>query len=95
MKNTPLFLRYLTDQMHLRRRGSLVLWYDSVLKDGTLHWQNELNTNNRLVMNMDAARGREHIIFQFNLKVKLLTFFDIKNVNITSTELLEMCGIKV
>jgi len=46
-------------------------------------------------MNMDAARGREHIIFLFNLKVQLITFFDIKNVNITSTELLEMCGIKV
>ena len=47
MRNTPLFLRYLTDQMHLRRPSSLVIWYDSVLQDGKLLWQNELNTRNR------------------------------------------------
>ena len=47
VRNTPLFLRYLTDQMRLRRPGSLVIWYDSVLEDGKLEWQNELNTRNR------------------------------------------------
>lgn len=45
--NTPLFLRYLTDQMHERVSGSLVLWYDSVTEDGQLKWQNELNQSNR------------------------------------------------
>lgn len=47
MKNTPLFLRYLTEQMHERVAGSLVLWYDSVVDTGHLRWQNELNQNNR------------------------------------------------
>lgn len=48
VKNTPLFLRYLTDQMHERVPGSMVLWYDSVLENGQLKWQNELNPSNRV-----------------------------------------------
>ncbi|XP_036408867.1 cytosolic endo-beta-N-acetylglucosaminidase isoform X1 [Megalops cyprinoides] len=48
VKNMPHFLRYLTDQMHERVPGSMVLWYDSVLEDGTLKWQNELNSSNRV-----------------------------------------------
>ncbi|XP_066560735.1 cytosolic endo-beta-N-acetylglucosaminidase isoform X2 [Amia ocellicauda] len=48
VKNTPSFLRYLTDQMHGRVAGSLVLWYDSVLENGELKWQNELNDKNRV-----------------------------------------------
>lgn len=47
VRNTPLFLRYLTDQMHERVPGSLVLWYDSVTENGQLQWQNELNPSNR------------------------------------------------
>jgi len=47
VKNTPLFLRYLTDQMRERVPGSLVLWYDSVVESGKLTWQNELNQSNR------------------------------------------------
>lgn len=47
VQNTPLFLRYLTDQMHERVPGSLVLWYDSVIENGQLKWQNELNQSNR------------------------------------------------
>ena len=42
-------MRYLTDQMHERVAGSVVIWYDSVLKDGSLKWQNELNNDNRQV----------------------------------------------
>nr|XP_040047089.1 LOW QUALITY PROTEIN: cytosolic endo-beta-N-acetylglucosaminidase [Gasterosteus aculeatus aculeatus] len=53
--NTPLFLRYLTDQMHERVPGSLVLWYDSVIEDGQLLWQNELNQSNRVFF--DACDG--------------------------------------
>lgn len=49
MKNMALFLRYLTDQMHERVPGSMVIWYDSVLNDGSLKWQNELNDSNRQV----------------------------------------------
>nr|XP_020463999.1 cytosolic endo-beta-N-acetylglucosaminidase [Monopterus albus]XP_020464000.1 cytosolic endo-beta-N-acetylglucosaminidase [Monopterus albus] len=48
VKNTLLFLRYLTDQMHERVPGSLVLWYDSVIENGQLKWQNELNQSNRV-----------------------------------------------
>uniref|UniRef100_A0A3P8Y294 Cytosolic endo-beta-N-acetylglucosaminidase n=1 Tax=Esox lucius TaxID=8010 RepID=A0A3P8Y294_ESOLU len=46
VKNTPRFLRYLTDQMHERLPGSMVLWYDSVLENGQLNWQNQLNKSN-------------------------------------------------
>uniref|UniRef100_A0A667YW64 Cytosolic endo-beta-N-acetylglucosaminidase n=1 Tax=Myripristis murdjan TaxID=586833 RepID=A0A667YW64_9TELE len=55
VKNTPLFLRYLTDQMHERVPGSQVLWYDSVLETGQLKWQNELNQSNRVFF--DACDG--------------------------------------
>ncbi|XP_040014089.1 cytosolic endo-beta-N-acetylglucosaminidase isoform X2 [Xiphias gladius] len=55
VKNTPLFLRYLTDQMHERVSGSLVLWYDSVIENGQLNWQNALNQSNRMFF--DACDG--------------------------------------
>ncbi|XP_029944494.1 cytosolic endo-beta-N-acetylglucosaminidase [Salarias fasciatus] len=55
VRNAPLFLRYLTDQMHERVGGSLVLWYDSVIHDGQLKWQNELNQYNRMFF--DACDG--------------------------------------
>ncbi|XP_078017509.1 cytosolic endo-beta-N-acetylglucosaminidase isoform X2 [Epinephelus lanceolatus] len=55
VKNTPLFLRYLADQMHERLSGSLVLWYDSVIENGRLTWQNELNQSNRMFF--DACDG--------------------------------------
>lgn len=55
VKNTPLFLRYLTDQMHERVSGSLVMWYDSVIENGQLKWQNELNQSNRMFF--DACDG--------------------------------------
>ncbi|XP_026180466.1 cytosolic endo-beta-N-acetylglucosaminidase [Mastacembelus armatus] len=55
LKNTPLFLRYLTDQMHERIPTSLVMWYDSVIEDGQLKWQNELNESNRMFF--DACDG--------------------------------------
>lgn len=57
MKNTGPFLRYLTDQMHERVPGSVVIWYDSVLKNGSLLWQNELNDDNRQVMVLMASVG--------------------------------------
>ncbi|XP_035036139.1 cytosolic endo-beta-N-acetylglucosaminidase isoform X1 [Hippoglossus stenolepis] len=55
VKNTPLFLRYLTDQMHERVSGSQVLWYDSVIESGQLLWQNALNQSNRMFF--DACDG--------------------------------------
>ncbi|XP_055008641.1 cytosolic endo-beta-N-acetylglucosaminidase isoform X2 [Boleophthalmus pectinirostris] len=47
VETMPLFLRYLTEQIHERVSGGLVLWYDSVVQTGKLQWQNELNQNNR------------------------------------------------
>uniref|UniRef100_A0A8C2CKP7 Cytosolic endo-beta-N-acetylglucosaminidase n=1 Tax=Cyprinus carpio TaxID=7962 RepID=A0A8C2CKP7_CYPCA len=55
VKNTGPFLRYLTDQMHERVPGSVVIWYDSVLKNGSLDWQNKLNDDNRMFF--DACDG--------------------------------------
>ncbi|KAK9535735.1 hypothetical protein VZT92_008098 [Zoarces viviparus] len=55
VKNALLFLRYLTDQLHQRVPGSLVLWYDSVIENGKLTWQNELNQSNRMFF--DACDG--------------------------------------
>lgn len=47
MKNLPSFLRYLTAQLHQQVPGGQVLWYDSVLDNGQLKWQNELNEHNK------------------------------------------------
>ncbi|XP_031352619.1 cytosolic endo-beta-N-acetylglucosaminidase isoform X2 [Photinus pyralis] len=41
------FVKQLTEKMHMKRPGSLVLWYDSITDEGKLKWQNELNANNR------------------------------------------------
>jgi len=43
--------------MHERVPGSVVIWYDSVLKNGSLNWQNELNDDNRQVMVLRASAG--------------------------------------
>ncbi|XP_028608676.1 cytosolic endo-beta-N-acetylglucosaminidase isoform X2 [Grammomys surdaster] len=48
VKNTPLFLQYLTAQLHQEVPGGLVLWYDSVVQSGQLKWQDELNEQNRV-----------------------------------------------
>ncbi|XP_074967281.1 cytosolic endo-beta-N-acetylglucosaminidase [Phalacrocorax aristotelis] len=46
--NLPHFLRHLTAQVHSAVPGGLVIWYDSVLQNGALRWQNELNEQNRV-----------------------------------------------
>ncbi|XP_021032684.1 cytosolic endo-beta-N-acetylglucosaminidase isoform X2 [Mus caroli] len=48
VRNTPLFLQYLTAQLHQQVPGGLVLWYDSVVQSGQLKWQDELNDQNRV-----------------------------------------------
>ncbi|CAG8449878.1 6005_t:CDS:10 [Diversispora eburnea] len=40
------FMNYFTQQMHKKKPGSLVLWYDSITKEGTLSWQDQLNDLN-------------------------------------------------
>ncbi|KAJ4828328.1 hypothetical protein Tsubulata_046325 [Turnera subulata] len=42
------FISYLTQTMHSKVPGSLVIWYDSVTVDGELLWQNQLNDKNKL-----------------------------------------------
>ncbi|NWY91923.1 ENASE acetylglucosaminidase, partial [Loxia curvirostra] len=46
--NLPFFLQELTARVHSAVPGGLVIWYDSVVKDGTLRWQNELNDQNMI-----------------------------------------------
>ncbi|KAH8036741.1 hypothetical protein HPB51_004255 [Rhipicephalus microplus] len=40
------FLEAITSETHRAVPGSLVIWYDSILLDGKLDWQNELNDKN-------------------------------------------------
>ncbi|XP_043352506.1 cytosolic endo-beta-N-acetylglucosaminidase isoform X3 [Dermochelys coriacea] len=54
-QNLPLFLHDLREQLRQDVPGGLVLWYDSVLQSGELHWQNELNEKNRVFF--DACDG--------------------------------------
>ncbi|XP_063207813.1 cytosolic endo-beta-N-acetylglucosaminidase isoform X2 [Chroicocephalus ridibundus] len=53
--NLPPFLRHLTAQVHSAVPGGLVIWYDSVLRNGALRWQNELTEENRVFF--DACDG--------------------------------------
>ncbi|XP_029869892.1 cytosolic endo-beta-N-acetylglucosaminidase isoform X1 [Aquila chrysaetos chrysaetos] len=55
VRNLPPFLRHLTAQVHSAVPGGLVIWYDSVLQNGALRWQNELNEENRVFF--DACDG--------------------------------------
>ncbi|XP_035424598.1 cytosolic endo-beta-N-acetylglucosaminidase [Cygnus atratus] len=55
VENLAPFLRHLTAQVHSAVPGGLVIWYDSVLEDGALRWQNELNEQNRVFF--DACDG--------------------------------------
>ncbi|XP_059804592.1 cytosolic endo-beta-N-acetylglucosaminidase isoform X1 [Hypanus sabinus] len=48
VKNMPKFLRHLRTRMQQAVPWGLVIWYDSVLETGVLHWQNELNEHNRV-----------------------------------------------
>ena len=42
------FLKYMTSKCHKEIPDSMVLWYDSVTRDGSLKWQNMLNEQNKL-----------------------------------------------
>lgn len=98
MKNTPLFLRYLTDQMHERVPGSLVLWYDSVVENGQLRWQNELNESNRWEVHGARRPGRRAARQCYRLHDRM--FFDacdgfFTNYNWTEQSLEWMEGYSV
>ncbi|NXN97369.1 ENASE acetylglucosaminidase, partial [Rhinopomastus cyanomelas] len=55
VRNLPAFLRRLTAEVHNSVPGGLVIWYDSILQNGVLRWQNELNGDNRVFF--DACDG--------------------------------------
>ncbi|NXH23543.1 ENASE acetylglucosaminidase, partial [Bucco capensis] len=55
VRNLAPFLRHLTAEVHRAVPGGLVIWYDSILQNGTLKWQNELNEENRVFF--DACDG--------------------------------------
>lgn len=40
------FLAYLRQRLHQAKSGALLIWYDSVIEDGRIWWQNELNDLN-------------------------------------------------
>eukprot|EP01127_Copromyxa_protea_P001387 TRINITY_DN1139_c0_g2_i1.p1 TRINITY_DN1139_c0_g2~~TRINITY_DN1139_c0_g2_i1.p1 ORF type:complete len:726 (-),score=155.78 TRINITY_DN1139_c0_g2_i1:11-2188(-) len=42
------FLSYFRQKIHVEIEGSISLWYDSILQDGQLKWQNELNSKNEI-----------------------------------------------
>lgn len=46
------FIEHLTNMMHQVIPGSTVIWYDSVINDGSLKWQNRLNDKNRLLCSL-------------------------------------------
>ncbi|NXR15418.1 ENASE acetylglucosaminidase, partial [Semnornis frantzii] len=55
VRNLSHFLRHLTAEVHSAVPGGLVIWYDSILRNGALKWQNELNEENRVFF--DACDG--------------------------------------
>eukprot|EP00062_Callorhinchus_milii_P004432 gi/632943671/ref/XP_007887073.1/ PREDICTED: cytosolic endo-beta-N-acetylglucosaminidase-like [Callorhinchus milii] len=63
LSNVPAFLRYLRCQMQQAVPDSLVIWYDSVLENGDLKWQNELNQDNKIFF--DSCDG---IFLNYNWK---------------------------
>ncbi|CAL7935875.1 unnamed protein product [Xylocopa violacea] len=46
ISNLIYFVKYLTENIHEAIKDSEIIWYDSVTNEGTLNWQNELNTKN-------------------------------------------------
>ncbi|CAD6192984.1 unnamed protein product [Caenorhabditis auriculariae] len=48
IENLCLFLRLLREKSEKRNPNSRIIWYDSVLQDGSLKWQNALNEKNKM-----------------------------------------------
>lgn len=54
------FMQYLTAKAPT---GIDIHWYDAMIGDGTVRWQNELNTNNQAFLKTDTAAAGSHAIF--------------------------------
>ncbi|KZC13919.1 Cytosolic endo-beta-N-acetylglucosaminidase [Dufourea novaeangliae] len=46
VNNLIYFMKYLTERIHAEIRDAEIIWYDSVVNEGKLKWQNELNDKN-------------------------------------------------
>ena len=47
MPNLVKFVTHLTDKIHTEVTDSIVIWFDSVICNGKLEWQNEVNDENK------------------------------------------------
>jgi len=60
------FLKFLTKEMHKTRPNSLVIWYDSIIIEGKIKYQNELNQLNKAFFdrygNVLISLGRECLV---------------------------------
>jgi endo-beta-N-acetylglucosaminidase D len=54
------FMQYLTAKAPA---GIDIHWYDAMIADGTVHWQNELNAKNQAYLKTDAAPAGSHAMF--------------------------------
>lgn len=54
------FMQYLTAKAPA---GIDIHWYDAMIADGTVRWQNELNANNQAYLQTDAAPAGSHAMF--------------------------------
>lgn len=54
------FMQYLTAKAPA---GIDIHWYDAMIADGTVRWQNELNANNQVYLQTDAAPAGSHAMF--------------------------------
>ncbi|XP_017786924.1 PREDICTED: cytosolic endo-beta-N-acetylglucosaminidase [Nicrophorus vespilloides] len=69
------FVSYITENIHASIPESMIIWYDSVIEDGKLSWQNELNEKNRCFF--DVCDGiflnytyKEHNLFKSYLNAQ-------------------------
>ena len=45
------WLNYITEQIKVSKTHRVIVWYDSVIKNGQLQWQSMFNSNNSIFIN--------------------------------------------
>lgn len=68
------WLGFLRAELHREIPGSLLVWYDSVLHDGSLRWQSALNDKNYKFFQVSDAFFTDYHWGLENLQVTLDTF---------------------
>ncbi|KAI8902478.1 glycosyl hydrolase family 85-domain-containing protein [Globomyces pollinis-pini] len=81
------FLDYLTKTIHVKKPGSLIIWYDSVIYTGQLRWQDQLNVKNKMFFDVtdaifvnytwNPAKLQESRDFANNRKDQVFTGIDV------------------